>query len=194
MSNKNLSGAVGESAQPFIFHVSEVARGNGMPVEIDQFGPSPEQLGLSMIHLPKGRQVEVNATATPLGDAIMIEADITGVFDMECTLCLSKREVEVSTPATQVFSLVEQLVTGDTDDEEDDFADEVLMVDGDEMDMLQPAIDAIGLELPFNPVCADFDLECDNSQVPPLSDYQDEVEEAPIDPRWAGLAKFAQGE
>ncbi|MDO4632187.1 MAG: YceD family protein [Corynebacterium sp.] len=171
------------SNSPFVFDVFELMR-NGTVDYHTQTGPSPTRIGPAMIAIPEGGNVTVDATLTPLGDAIMVDANIHAQLQGECVRCLTPLHPEADLHVTQVFAATEDFITGDEAD--DDETDDVPMITNDHIDLLQSIIDEAGMTLPFNPVCPN---DCNNTEVPEPDGVSGETEEK-IDPRWSGLEKY----
>ena len=106
-------------------------------------------------------------------------ADLVG----ECVRCLEPIEDDIVARFQELFVYDDRAHDPDDDDESD-----VSRLEKDLID-LEPALrDAVVLALPFQPVCSDdcpgLCIECGAR----LADDPDHTHEAPIDPRWAGLA------
>lgn len=160
-----------------------------MPEQRTQTGPAPERIGVEMIAIPKGEDLTVAATLTPLGSGVLVDADISGVLTGECARCLKELHPQLDLHVTQVFAADESFVSGDEADSDDaGSGDEIPEIQDDELDLLQAVIDEAGLNLPFAPVCEDgCDIQTPEGVTTGISG---EEEEEKIDPRWAGLEKF----
>lgn len=173
---------------PFVFHVAELLRPSAQtPVQRTQSGPSPTRIGPEMIAIAEGEDVTVDATLIPIGSGIMVEADVSARLTGECVRCLRELHPDYSQHISQVFAAHEDLLTGD---EAENDEDEIPMVEGDHIDLLQSVIDEAGLKLPFNPTCQGG---CHNDETgvpaPDGVSGEEDVEEK-VDPRWSGLEKF----
>ena len=127
-----------------------------MPEQRTQTGPAPERIGVEMIAIPKGEDLTVAATLTPLGSGVLVDADISGVLTGECARCLKELHPQLDLHVTQVFAADESFVSGDDADSDDaGSGDEIPEIQDDELDLLQAVIDEAGLNLPFAPVCED---------------------------------------
>ena len=185
------------SNSPFVFDVSDPMR-SGMVEHRTQTGPSPTRIGPEMIAIPEGHDVTVDATLTPLGEAIMVDATIHARLQGECVRCLKTITPDATLTVSQVFATTPDFVVGDPDDEEETEA--VPLIQHDMVDLLQSVIDEAGITLPFNPVCPDGCA--DDAEVPGLDHLDDDSDDSedsddsdsgaarPIDPRWSGLEKF----
>lgn len=179
---------------PLIFNVASLLRGpdaDGMPLQRTQTGPAPERIGVEMIAIPKDGELTVDATLTPLGGAVMVDADISGELHGECSRCLAELTRPLDLHVSQVFAADEDFITGDeADDDDKGSGDEVPLIDNDQLDLLQTVIDEAGLTLPFAPVCEDgCDIEEPEGVTTGVSGEGEDGEEK-VDPRWSGLEKF----
>ncbi|MDO5031451.1 DUF177 domain-containing protein [Corynebacterium sp.] len=179
---------------PLKFDVAELLRSQGsaaMPEHRVQTGPAPQRIGVEMIAIEEGTEITVDATLTPLGGGVMVDADVTGTLSGECARCLKPLHPELDLHVSQVFAADESFITDDGEDdsaeEDQGSGDEVPMIEDDELDLLQTVIDEAGLSLPFAPVCeSGCDVELPEGVTTGVSG---EEEDRP-DPRWAGLEKF----
>lgn len=176
---------------PLKFNVAELLRAQGteaMPEQRTQTGPAPERIGVEMIAVPKGSELNVEATLTPLGSGVLVDAEITGTLEGECARCLKPLTPPLDLHVSQVFAADEDFVSGDAADPEDEGSgDEVPEIVDDELDLLQSVIDEAGLNLPFAPTC---EGECDIETPEGVNTGVSGEEEDKVDPRWAGLEKF----
>ncbi|MHA2789296.1 YceD family protein [Corynebacterium sp. S7] len=177
------------ATNPFVFYVGDVMRGDGMPQVRQQVGPSPSRIGPEMIAIPEGGEVSIEATITPLGSGVLVDATATAVLDGECVRCLAPLHPTESITISQVFSYDDDFITGDPEDDEDKGSgDEILHVSSDDkVDLEQSFVDEAGLSLPFNPTCQPS-CKSDESDVPEPDGVSGEEERT--DPRWSGLEKF----
>ncbi|MDU0477996.1 YceD family protein [Staphylococcus chromogenes] len=171
---------------PFIFDCATMLRGGTMPEQRTQTGPSPVRIGAAMIAIAKDSDVTVAATLTPLGEGIMVDADVTATLTGECVRCLTELAPEQTFHISEVFAASPDFIQGD---EAGDDEDELPEVVDNRIDLLQSVIDAVGLELPFSPACDSFGLDCAEGDVPEPDGVSGEENDL-VDPRWAGLEKF----
>lgn len=181
---------------PFVLPVAELIRGGSvMPEQRRLVGPSPSRIGPEMIAIAEGEEVTVDATLTPLGGAILVDADITATLTGECVRCLRTLRPETTLHISQVFAVDEDFVDGGEEDEEDGSVDDVPLIERDEINLEQTVTDEAGLSLPFNPTC-EGGCPQDGTDVPAPDGEVDEDgniiggEDPRVDPRWAGLEKF----
>ncbi|MCG7254415.1 MULTISPECIES: YceD family protein [Corynebacterium] len=173
---------------PFIVDVADALHGDGMPVTVHLSGPSPSRVGPEMIALPEGQEVDVDATITPLGSGVLVDASLTAQFKGECVRCLKTLTPTKTLQISQVFEGDDGFIVGDAEAEEDQGSgDEIRRIEDETVDLEQAFVDEAGLTLPFNPVC---EPECDGDTEVPDPDGVSGEENNLVDPRWAGLEKF----
>lgn len=169
---------------PLVFNVAALLRGANMPEQRTQTGPATERMGIEMIAIEPGTDLAVDATLTPLGGGIMVDAVVKAQLTGQCSRCLATLTPPYEVSVNEVFAASEDFIQGEDGDDED-----LPEVVGDTIDLTQTVIDAVGLDLPFNPTCEYFDLECGDEDVPAPDGVSGEEDDRP-DPRWAGLEKF----
>lgn len=141
-----------------------------------------------MLGVAEGSPVEVTADISNLGESLLVDATVHGRATGQCSRCLSDLDEALSVHVNDVFGITPDFITRDgaaeSDAGDDDF--EPLFVEDDMVDITQLVLDEVGLNLPFNPVCEDYGLECGGET--PAPDGVSEEQGAAPDPRWAGLA------
>lgn len=170
-------------SSPFVFDVAEMLRPGAdmMPEQRRNSGKSPSRIGPEMIAIPEGGDVVVEATLTPLGGGVLVDADVEATLDGQCVRCLAELHPRETIHISQVYSATEEFITSDEDDEP-------LVVD-DLIDIEQAVVDEVGLSLPFNPTC-EGGCHNDETNVPSPDGVSGEDDEERVDPRWSGLEKF----
>ncbi len=106
--------------------------------------PAPNGLGVAMVNVPEGAELTLDVRLEGVAEGVLVTATVRAPLVGECARCL-----DLFASATEVRFT--ELFVGDAS--EDD-ADGYLLV-GDLLD-LEPALrDALVLELPLAPLCAD---------------------------------------
>ena len=103
--------------------------------------PSSRLNGLARI--PEGHDVTVDATLTPLGEAIMVDATIHARLQGECVRCLKTITPDATLTVSQVFATTPDFVMDDPDNESETEA--VPLIQHDTVDLLQSVIDEAGI-------------------------------------------------
>lgn len=172
----------------FLIDVRSVIRTPGSTELLDIRGQAPLNLGANMLSIRQDTPVHLDGTITNLGEAIMVRAVVNGQATGHCVRCLREFQTPLDIEVTQVFGLNPDFITGEEADESEE---EPLLVEEDHVDLTQSVVDEAGLNAPFNPICQDYGLECDDDTPTPdgVLEDKDEEEEPPIDPRWAAVAE-----
>lgn len=175
---------------PLVLDVADVLRSHATLRTVTQHGTTGQHIGLDMVGFASDADLTVDATLTPLGGAVLIDATISGELTGQCSRCLAPIAADYDLRVSAVFSEDPDFVVGDAADDDTDTED-VGRIERGYADLTPVVIDEAGLVLPFNPVCEDYGLDCDNVNVPPPDGVSGEEETTHhIDPRWAGLEKF----
>jgi uncharacterized protein len=153
-------------------------------------------VGVPLIGIPEGDLIEIDVRCESVTEGILVTADIFGVAIGECIRCLDPVELNVDRKIQELYRYEP------TDDKgrkskrrEEDLVDleeeEVLYVEGEQVNLELPILDAIVLSLPVNPLCDEDCLglcpDCGEKWESLPEDHQHEV----IDARWAGLTGLA---
>lgn len=108
--------------------------------------PAPANLGVELVSVPEGAELELDIQLERVIEGVLVTGTVRAPSVGECARCL-----DLFASATEVRFT--ELFTHEASDE-DDAADGYLM-DGDLLD-LEPALrDALVLELPLAPLCAE---------------------------------------
>ncbi len=143
---------------------------------------SPERIGVELIGIERGAALELDLRIESVSEGVLVTGTVTAPTVGECARCLTPVSGRVEVALTELFAYPDT-ATGETTEE-----GEVGRVVDDTIDLEQPIIDAVGLELPFSPVCrpdcAGLCQECGVALATAEPGHHHER----IDPRWAKLA------
>jgi uncharacterized protein len=154
-----------------------------------------ENFGVELISVPAGEVIEIDARLESVTEGVLLSADVYAVAQGECIRCLDPVEIVIERKIQELYNYEptnergkkkRKSSTEDLTSEDLDVAD-VLMMDGDILDLETPVRDAIVLSLPSNPLCSQDCLglcpECGGKWADLPQDHAHEV----IDARWASL-------
>jgi uncharacterized protein len=111
---------------------------------VKRTAPAPASLGTGIVSVPEGAALELDVQLERVTDGVLVTGTVQAPLVGECARCL-----DLFTAATEVRFT--ELFTDDADDEDADG----YLLDGDLLD-LEPALrDALVLELPLAPLCAE---------------------------------------
>ncbi|AVM00362.1 metal-binding protein [Gordonia iterans] len=156
-------------------------------IEVHRTVSAPERIGAEMIGIPEGGEVDFDLRLESVSEGVLVTGTVRAGTQGQCGRCLEAVNGDVDLFLTELFAYPES-ETEQTTDEED-----VARLVDDEVDLEQLIIDAVGTELPLSPVCDEscpgLCVECGIR----LADAEPGHGHETIDPRWAGLARFADG-
>lgn len=166
--------------------ISRLGRRPGSMMPLETTVPAPSRIGLDLIGVDRGAPLELNLRLESVSEGVLVSGTVSAPTSGECARCLQPMAGEVEIDLTELFAYPDSATDETTD------ADEVARVDRDRnsetVDLEQPIIDAMGLVLPFSPVCGpDCAGLCQQCGIP-LATAEPEHHHEQIDPRWAKLA------
>ena len=171
--------------QPLVVDTTKLPRQPGATRALRRTVPAPPDLGLELIGVGEGSDLELDLTLTSVSEGVYVSGRIRGTLTGECARCLNPIE------NTFEVSLAELYAYADSTTEETTDSDEVGRMEGDLID-LEPAVrDAVVLTLPANPVCRPdcpgLCPECGVHFDDLPADHRHEV----VDARWAALRNLS---
>ena len=172
---------------PLVFDVSRLGRRPGAMQTVQQNVPSPSRIGLDLVAIEQGAPLDLDLRLESVSEGVLVSGTVHGPTRGECSRCLGPVTGDVEIALTELFAYPESLTETTTED------DEVGHVIDHTIDLEQPIIDAVGLALPFVPVCApDCPGLCPQCGVL-LATAEPGHQHDQIDPRWAKLTRFLDG-
>jgi uncharacterized protein len=107
--------------------------------------PAPASLGVELVSVPEGAELELDVRLEGVAEGVLVTATVRAPLVGECARCLDLFATATEVRFTELFAY----------EAGDDDADDEYLLDGDLLD-LEPALrDALVLELPLAPLCAD---------------------------------------
>ncbi|WP_228003275.1 YceD family protein [Nocardia australiensis] len=169
----------------FVLDTRSLGRRPGTMRELRRTVTTKDRIGLDLIAIPAGSEVELDLMLQAVSEGVLVTGTVSGETAGECTRCLEPFTAEIELNLTELFAYPDSATEQTTED------DEVHRLVDDTIDLEPVIIDAIGLELPLQPLCSPdcpgLCSECGVRMAIAGSDHGHEI----LDPRWAGLAKFA---
>jgi len=159
-------------------------------ITLDETVPSPSRIGLDLMAVAAGAPLHLDLRLESVSEGVLVTGTASAPTEGECARCLTPVEGEIAIDLTELFAYPDSTTEATTEE------DEVPRVgrDGgsDTVDLEQPIVDAIGLALPFSPVCTpDCAGLCPECGVR-LADAEPGHSHEQIDPRWAKLAQLRE--
>ncbi len=143
---------------------------------------SPSRIGLDLIAIEKDAPLDLDLRLESVSEGVLVTGTITAPTSGQCARCLAATSGQVQVHLTELFAYPDSTTAATTEE------DEVGHVVDETIDLEQPLIDAIGLELPLSPVCRDdcpgLCTECGV----PLAEAEPGHHHEQLDPRWAKIS------
>jgi uncharacterized protein len=168
-----------------VLDTRELGRRPGSQRQVAVQVPAPSELGIEVLHVPEGSPVDLDLRLEAVMEGVLVTGVATAALEGECVRCLEPIDDELDVQFQDLYVYDDH--ASDDDGGQDD---EVRRLEGDLVDLEPLLRDAVVLALPFQPLCEDdcpgLCAECGAR----LADDPGHAHEAPIDPRWAGLAEL----
>jgi uncharacterized protein len=173
---------------PLVFDTRDLPRRPGMMRTLNRTIPAPADLGLELISVPDGADLQLDLRLESVTEGVLATATATVPVEGECGRCLRP----ISDTLTVSFQELYAYPDSTTDETAEE--DEVGRIQGDLFN-LEPALrDAAVLALPTNPLCR---TDCPGL-CPECGEPWDELPEGhhhrQVDPRWAALSNLTTTE
>lgn len=144
--------------------------------------PSPTRIGLDLIAIEPGADLDLDLRLESVSEGVLVSGTVHAPTRGECSRCLAPVTGEIDIALTELYAYPDSLTESTTTD------DEVGHVIDQTVDLEQPVVDAVGLALPFAPLCSpDCPGLCPRCGVA-LATADPGHHHDEIDPRWAKLA------
>lgn len=168
-------------SSPMTIDITRLGRRPGAMVTLRETVPSPARIGLDMVAIEAGAPLELDLQVQSVSEGVLVTGTVDAPTVGECSRCLTPVDGRVQVRLTELFAYPDSTTEATTEE------DEVGHIVDETIDLEQSIIDAVGLELPFSPVCTPdcpgLCPECGVSLGAEPGHHHDR-----IDPRWAKLA------
>ncbi|MFD6351811.1 YceD family protein [Nocardia tengchongensis] len=168
----------------FVLDVRSLGRAPGSIKEFHRIVTPAEKIGLDLIAIPAGAEVELDLTLQSVSEGVLVTGTVSAPVEGECSRCLESFTDDIELHLTELFAYPNSATDQTTED------DEIPRLVDDFIDLEPVIVDSVGMELPLQPLCepdcAGLCPECGVKMAIAGSGHGHEI----LDPRWAGLAKF----
>lgn len=148
--------------------------------------PNPSRIGLDLIGIDEGAPLTLDLRLESVSEGVLVTGTVSAPTAGECARCLTPITGDVEIYLTELFAYPDSATDETT--ESDEIGRVGASGEPDTVDLEQPIIDAIGMALPFAPLCGpDCPGLCSQCGVP-LATAEPGHHHDQIDPRWAKLA------
>jgi uncharacterized protein len=170
------------SRSPLVINISRLGRRPGSMLTVQETVPAPTRIGLDLIAIEQGAPLELNLRIESVSEGALVTGTVSAPTSGECARCLTPITGDVEIDVTELFAYPDSATDETTE------ADEIGRVVDDTVDLQQPIIDAVGMALPFAPLCdPDCAGLCPDCGVR-LATAEPGHGHEQIDPRWAKLS------
>jgi uncharacterized protein len=182
MARKHHHTAHPDPGSPLVVNIARLGRRPGSMFAMHDTVASPARIGLAMIGIAPGAPLDLDLRVESVSEGVLVSGKLSAPITGECSRCLTPFTERIDVDLTELFAYPDSLTEATTEE------DEVGRVINDFVDLRQPIVDAVGLELPFSPVCrSDCPGLCPKCGVA-LATAEPDHHHDDIDPRWAKLA------
>ncbi|MFF0496136.1 YceD family protein [Nocardia aobensis] len=169
----------------FVLDTRSLGRAPGSIRQVHRVVTASEKIGLDLIAIPAGAEIDLDLTLQAVSEGVLVTGSVSAPIEGECSRCLESFTDDLELEITELFAYPDSATEQTTEE------DEIYRLVDDMIDIEPVVTDAVGLELPLQPLCepdcAGLCPECGVRMAIAGPDHTHEI----LDPRWAGLAKFA---
>lgn len=180
--------------RPLVLDVRSLGRRPGTMWEGVLTARAPGHLGGDLLRVPTDAELDLDLRLESVLDGVLVTAQVRAPVVGECARCLEPVHDTITIGFTELWSYPEQAdrfarTAGDSAAD----ADDVYLLDGDQLDLEQAVRDAVVLALPAQPLCredcAGLCAEC-GERIDILEPGHSHEQS---DARWAALAELKDG-
>lgn len=174
------------SRSPLVINISRLGRRPGSMMTVHETVPSPARIGVELVAIGEGEPIELDLRIESVSEGVLVTGTVSAPTAGECARCLTPVGGHVDIDITELFAYPDSTTEATTE------ADEVGHVIDQTVDLEQSIVDAVGLALPFSPLCGpDCQGLCPDCGVP-MATAEPGHRHEKIDPRWAKLASMLE--
>lgn len=181
MTRQHSTTSQRRQSSPMSIDITRLGRRPGAMVTLRKTVPSPSRIGLDMIAIAQDAPLELDLQIQSVSEGVLVTGTVDAATVGECSRCLTPVSGRVQVRLTELFAYPDSTTEATTEE------DEVGHIVDDTIDLEQSVVDAVGLELPFAPLCTpDCPGLCPECGVALAAEPGHRHDR--IDPRWAKLA------
>lgn len=184
--------------KPLVLDTRELGRRPGSMRPLQTNVPAPERLGVDLIGVPPGADVELDLRLEAVMEGVLVSGTATVPLSGECGRCLEAVSDELTVDLQELYTYDSSTGRGHGSRPPDDAPedDETARTEGDLLDLEPVLRDAVVLALPLTPLCrqdcSGLCAECGVRLDDLPEDEKDQHGHGAPDPRWAGLAGLVE--
>ena len=167
------------SQSPFTLSVHDLMHKPGHMREYKLEITLPEAMGSAVASIPAGEDIDLDLRFESVHEGILASVEVFGDAVAECSRCLDPLTIPIEVDFQELFAYS---LTSEDD----------LVVEDEQIDLEQVILDAVVLNLPFQPICSSDCLGLCPNCGERMADNPEHVHEAEIDSRWSELKKLKE--
>lgn len=171
---------------PFVLDTRELGRRAGSMKTYNFTVAAPADLGLAMIAVPAGSEIEFDLRLEAVMDGVLVSGTALVSVAGECSRCLEPIAFDLEVDLQELFEYPATDSKGRVREDANESDDELPKLDGDYLDLEPVLRDAVVLAFPLSPLCQPdcrgLCIECGTN----LNENPEHEHES-VDPRWAAL-------
>ncbi|HEX7426127.1 MAG TPA: DUF177 domain-containing protein [Mycobacterium sp.] len=174
------------SRSPLVINIARLGRRPGSMLTIRETVPSPSRIGVELAAIDAGAPLDLDLRVESVSEGVLVTGTVSAPTTGECARCLTPVTGHVEIDLTELFAYPDSATEATTE------ADEVGHVVDSTIDLEQPIVDAVGLALPFSPLCGpECQGLCPQCGIP-MATAEPGHRHEQIDPRWSKLASMLE--
>jgi DUF177 domain-containing protein len=182
MATHATAGKHRDSRSPLVISISRLGRRPGSMMTHHETVPNPVRIGVELVAIEAGAPLELDLRLESVSEGVLVTGTVAAPTVGECARCLTPITGDIEIDLTALFAYPDSATDETTE------SDEMGRVVDDTVDLEQPIVDAVGLALPFSPLCGpDCAGLCPQCGIP-LAIAEPGHHHELLDPRWAKLA------
>ena len=139
------------SRSPLVINIARLGRRPGSMMTVRETVPSPTRIGVELAAIDEGAPLDLDLRVESVSEGVLASGTVSAPTTGECARCLTPVTDHVEIDITELFAYPDSTTEATTE------PDEVGRVGSsgqrDTIDLEQPIVDAVGLALPFSPLC-----------------------------------------
>jgi uncharacterized protein len=174
------------SRSPLVINIARLGRRPGSMMTVRETVSSPSRIGVELAAIDEGAALDLDLRVESVSEGVLVTGTVAAPTTGECARCLTPITGHVEIDLTELFAYPGSATEATTE------ADEVGHVVDQTIDLEQSIVDAVGLALPFSPLCGpDCEGLCPHCGIP-MATAEPGHRHEQIDPRWAKLASMRE--
>ena len=136
---------------PYVLSLADLPRQEGSERRVSVHEQAPDGIGVDLMRVPAGTPIDVDLTLQSVKEGVYVHGYVHTHAQGECARCLAPVERDIDEPFDELIYYPHILHS--VLDEEDENAEEYLLIENDHIDCEPILRDCLVLSLPLRPLC-----------------------------------------